>query len=144
MCRGHRAAEATWFPLCDTSPFWPGPLGTSWEAGPTPWAGRPPALGHLGPRAVPKSHCPLDLGRPADCEVPLGVGGWALAALWILQAPPQPALSLQLPQLQAGQDSGFPSVFLDLCSLLSPGVLSVDTFPMSLQSVQFPRESRQG
>ena len=97
-----------------------------------------PALGHLGPRADPKSHCPLDLGRRADCEVPLGVGGWALAALWILQAPPQPALSRQPRQLQAAQDSGFPSV-LDLCSLPSPGVLSVDTFPTSLQLVQFPR-----
>lgn len=79
----------------------------SWPHTPGWLAPRP---GHLGPRASPKSHCPLDLGRRADCEVPLRVGGWSLAALWILQAPPQPALSLQPPQLQAGQDSGFPSV----------------------------------
>ena len=85
------------------------------------------ALGPRGPRAAPMSHCPLDLGCQADCEVPLGVGGWALAALWILQAPPQPALSLSPPQLQAGQDSGLPSVLPDSRSPPSAGMLSVWT-----------------
>lgn len=95
VCGGRRAAEAMIPALRHFSFLAWAFIGTSWEAGPTPPAGRPPALGHLGPRAAPKSHCPLDLGCQADCEVPLGVGGWALAALWILQAPTQPALSRQ-------------------------------------------------
>ena len=55
------------------------------------------------------------------------MGGRALAALWILQAPPQPALSLSPPQLQVGQDSGLPSLLPDSCSPPSPGTLSVWT-----------------
>lgn len=76
VCRGHRAAEAAWFLLCDTSPFWPGPLGTSWEAGLTPRAGRPPALGTLAPELPPRATVPWtwDAELTVRCPSEWGAG----------------------------------------------------------------------